>query len=745
MELAVGTSLAGYELESVVGHGPHGIVYRADHIRLRRPCALKAFGPELARDSSLRESLLRVAALRHEHIVPVYDVDDHDGMLLVSRRLVHGWNLAEWLDARDPPTAQTAAALLDQVVSALEAAHEQELVHGDLKPANIVIARDERTLFVTDFGLPRHVIIRGVEGAGMIGLAPELLAGAELDRRADVYSLGWLLFLLLSDRSAIAPVRARIAGQVSEPPDLGLLRADVPRGVAAVIATAIARRPADRYESAAAFGDAMRQALAGASGAEEVAIDDDVQFTVYRRDSVQPGVWYPLLAFAHKTEPFVDDVRGRVDPREQVRKQAEAQLGSDVGRYRQPSQDSSRDLPRGSVLTFVPEVEGVEFRPRKREFTWLQPVHQEEFQMRAAPAVDGKRVRGTLSVYLGVVLIAELTLAFKVGSGEPDGSVGSDSTRPYRKIFISYAHADAAIVERVEPVLSVLGDDLLRDARDLRSGEVWDERLEEMIKEADIFQLYWSTNSMDSAHVQNEWRYALSLGRAHFIRPFYWEEPRPELPERNLPPPELSRIQFKYLPDVLQLTPPAGSNVTAGPSPDAPVPPPPSASAPPPAPEAAPAPASSTSSAPVVVSRAWTLTGRQLMRYPLIAVIALALAVGIPVALSKHGGGGTAAAPSSASSSDATPAPSGGAGEVSSEGGAFVAAFSGTGPRDLGAMTKKASRLEWTSSGGRFVLKLDHRAAIESTATQGAIPLSEPSYRDVSVDTQGSWSVHFLK
>jgi actin-like ATPase involved in cell morphogenesis len=303
----------------------------------------------------------------------------------------------------------------------------------------------------------------------------------------------------------------------------------------------------DRESDAATAG--VHAQRTGRSPSQNVL--DDVQFSVFRPHVVQPARWYSLLAFAHKSEPFVDDDFGLVDPLAEVRRQAAVRLGNDLTGYGATSADSSQGLPRGSELTFVPEADGVEFNPPSRAFLWLEPVHLEEFRMRAEPRLDGGRGRGRLSVYFGCVLIAEVSLTFRVARSEQAVAVEHEHSRPYRKIFVSYSHHDASVVEQIETFLSVLGDEFLRDVHNLRTGETWESRLEDMIREADVFQLFWSTNSMTSPFVRQEWTYALGLGRPSFIRPVYWEKPLPELPEQDLPPGELRRLHFRYLPAVL--------------------------------------------------------------------------------------------------------------------------------------------------------------------------------------------------
>jgi hypothetical protein len=119
--------------------------------------------------------------------------------------------------------------------------------------------------------------------------------------------------------------------------------------------------------------------------------------------------------------------------------------------------------------------------------------------------------------------------------------------RPYRKVFPSYSHKDIEIVAQIEEYAQISGDKYLRDVNELRSGQNWKQWMRETIEEADIFQLFWSTNSMRSQNVTLEWQHALRLGRQNFIRPTYWENPLPQSPADNLPPAELLDLHFQQV------------------------------------------------------------------------------------------------------------------------------------------------------------------------------------------------------
>src|SRR5262249_30187973 len=145
--------------------------------------------------------------------------------------------------------------------------------------------------------------------------------------------------------------------------------------------------------------------------------DPNVQFTVYRPKIVEPDRWYPLLAFAHLEELPADAPPGTPDPLAEVRRQAEQLLGHQAAGYNHSTEDSRAAVPHAGEITLVPSVRGVEFNPPRRSFRWLKPVHREEFDLRAAPELNGQTAKGTLTVLLGPILLAEITLSLPVRRG----------------------------------------------------------------------------------------------------------------------------------------------------------------------------------------------------------------------------------------------------------------------------------------------------------------------------------------
>src|SRR5262249_45260700 len=165
--------------------------------------------------------------------------------------------------------------------------------------------------------------------------------------------------------------------------------------------------------------------------------------------------------------------------------------------------------------------------------------------------LDGQTARGRLTVFLGGIILAEVNLSIPVDSSHRTGSKTNphevERARPYRRIFASYSRKDGWVVEQFTKYAGALGDEYVKKHIPLRAGEEWSGKLQRLIEEADIFQLFWSTNSMRSPFVRREWEHALSLRRPNFIRPCYWENPLPTCPEKNLPPEELRRLRFQRI------------------------------------------------------------------------------------------------------------------------------------------------------------------------------------------------------
>src|ERR671937_837248 len=205
----IGTVLAGYRVDRVLGRGGMSVVYLAHDPRLKGNVALKLLSPELAEDEAFRARLLResqlAASLDHPNVVPVYESGEVDGLLYIAMRFVPGTDLRALLRVEGGLAPQRALTLVSQVASALDAAHERGLVHRDVKPANILLVSPPGgshadKVYLADFGLTKRATSdSGITGTGQfVGTldyaAPEQFTGEPLSPQTDVYSLGCVLY-----------------------------------------------------------------------------------------------------------------------------------------------------------------------------------------------------------------------------------------------------------------------------------------------------------------------------------------------------------------------------------------------------------------------------------------------------------------------------------------------------------------------------------------------------------------------
>jgi streptogramin lyase len=278
---AIGSTLAGYRLDALIARGGMGVVYRATHLALDRPVALKVIARQYAGDQGFRERFLResrlAASLDHPAVVPVYDAREEDGELIVAMRLVEGGDLKKRLEAGPLPPAE-AVALLGQIAGALDAAHAAGIVHRDVKPHNILL-EGERA-YLTDFGLAKALGESGVaSGASVVGTAhymsPEQWRADRVGPAADVYSLGCVLYEAVT---GIAPF-ARREGE-AEP--------EMPRGLDAVIERAVAPDPSERYSGAGELIEAARECQ-GATPAATAVLSEGSDLATLQIGADEPG------------------------------------------------------------------------------------------------------------------------------------------------------------------------------------------------------------------------------------------------------------------------------------------------------------------------------------------------------------------------------------------------------------------------------------------------------------------------
>jgi serine/threonine protein kinase len=286
---AIGSEVAGFRLDALLGRGGMGAVYRATELSLSRTVALKLILPELAEEERFRARFQREARLAAQiddpHALPVYQAGEWNGCLYMAMRYVDGTDMAALVGPGPGLHPRHTAQLLRQVAQALDAAHRHGLVHRDVKPANVLLeARDTGVhAYLTDFGLSKAVTSKsGVTKTGLwVGTvsyaAPEQLQAAKTDARSDVYALGCVIFYALTGRPPFQRERevSTLIAHLSEPPpSLASLRPELPAWAEldAVIAKALAKDPDQRHQSAGELAAAIDAAAEHSPSAGELEL-----------------------------------------------------------------------------------------------------------------------------------------------------------------------------------------------------------------------------------------------------------------------------------------------------------------------------------------------------------------------------------------------------------------------------------------------------------------------------------------
>jgi len=273
MTLATGARLGPYEIVAPLGAGGMGEVYRARDTRLDREVAIKLLRAEVAGDAErvkrFENEARAVASLSHPNILALYDVGSHEGRPYLVTELLEGQTLAERIEVGGL-TVTKSVELATQIANGLAAAHERGIVHRDLKPGNVFVTRDG-VIKILDFGLARLTQSEGaasdwraaptetgLTGAGSIlgtvgYMAPEQVRGQAADHRSDIFSLGCVLYEMVSGVRAFqrdSSVETMNAILKEEPPELTTVDQKVPAGLARVVKHCLEKQPAERFQSA---------------------------------------------------------------------------------------------------------------------------------------------------------------------------------------------------------------------------------------------------------------------------------------------------------------------------------------------------------------------------------------------------------------------------------------------------------------------------------------------------------------
>lgn len=277
-----------YEITGVVGVGGMGAVLKGYDKSLRRVVAVKIMAPHLANSGSARTRFQRearaAAAITHDNVIDIYGVAEAAGLPYLVMPYARGPSLQKRLDTDGPLSATEAIRIGKQIASGLAAAHEQGLVHRDIKPGNILLNDGVERLWITDFGVARAMDDASMTQTGIIAgtpqfMSPEQARGETVDHRSDLFSLGAVLYTACTGR---APFRAETTFGIlrkitdSTPTPIRELNPDIPKWMCQIVERLMAKHPDDRFESAREVADLLECCLAHLQQPTQVALPDIV-------------------------------------------------------------------------------------------------------------------------------------------------------------------------------------------------------------------------------------------------------------------------------------------------------------------------------------------------------------------------------------------------------------------------------------------------------------------------------------
>jgi serine/threonine protein kinase len=316
----IGQTIGNYRIEALLGTGAMGQVYRAHHIHLNRPAALKLMHDHMSRNlafqTRFRQEARAIAALQHPNIVGIYDFGEQDKRLYLALEFVAAGSLRALLQQFDadhqPFPLALGLDLMRQAAAGLAYAHKQGMLHRDIKPDNMLLQRDAEDaapsaryiLKIADFGLARladtnMMTVTGTAMGTPAYVSPEQCQGIDLDGRSDLYSLGVVLYEVAT---GYLPFAARTMSEAvykhvnMPPPPPRQVRPDVPEAIEAIILRCLAKRPDQRFAGAAELRDALDRALTSQVAAVRAGVDSAP--TVIRPLAVAPT---PLVRVADQS------------------------------------------------------------------------------------------------------------------------------------------------------------------------------------------------------------------------------------------------------------------------------------------------------------------------------------------------------------------------------------------------------------------------------------------------------------
>jgi serine/threonine protein kinase len=317
----IGRTIDHYRLEAMLGDGGMGTVYRAYDLKLERHVALKIMHPHFARRpefrARLRQEAKTLASLDHPSIVRVLDYGENDSMAYIAMEFVSGGSLRAHLqrlqERRQYLPLEQSLQVGYQIADALSYAHNQGLIHRDVKPSNIILKRLSQPeepgeqpfrAVLTDFGLVKLLQGDSLTQSGVtLGtpayMSPEQCEGQDLDGRSDIYSLGIVLYELLTNRlpfqfnSLAEAIAAHMRGEMPDP--VRQLRPEVPSVVDAIVTRSLAKNPADRFATAEAMSTALRSAVYSLSDSPTRVLPDIDREAMLGQEAAEAPPGYGLI------------------------------------------------------------------------------------------------------------------------------------------------------------------------------------------------------------------------------------------------------------------------------------------------------------------------------------------------------------------------------------------------------------------------------------------------------------------
>jgi uncharacterized protein (TIGR03067 family) len=312
--------LEHYEILEVIGKGAFGIVLKAYDEALQRIVAIKVLAPQYAGDGKARKRFIResraAAAIRNDHVINIYAVAENARVPYLVMEIIDGASLQERIDGSGPMLVKEILRIGMQAACGLAAAHVQGLVHRDIKPANILLENGVERVKITDFGLARAVDDASLTQSGVVTgtpqyMAPEQAAAESVDHRADLFSLGSVMYAMCTGHppfraSGTMAVLKRVCEDTPRP--IREVNPDIPDWLCNIISKLHAKKPAERFQAAQEVADLLGQHLAHEQQPTQVPLPPPVQPPLLQ----QPGEAWPVTrveAAPQLTTPQVPDKR----------------------------------------------------------------------------------------------------------------------------------------------------------------------------------------------------------------------------------------------------------------------------------------------------------------------------------------------------------------------------------------------------------------------------------------------------